>query len=389
MEGRRGLGGIYLRGGQWWVRYSCRGRKVRESAKSGNRADAVRLLKKRLGEIGRGRLVGPDPEKVTLKTLKTGLLDDYSINGRKSTERATSAIGHVVDYFGENCRALDVTADQINAYVKHRREKKAAAATIKNELAIFRRALNLAVRAELLPHRPAFPVIKVSNARQGFFEEPEFRTVLAHLSGEVGAVAEFMYLTGWRKGEVLSLQWRQVDFTAGVVRLEPGTTKNDEGRTFPFKAFPALEALLKARKTQTEAVEQDQGAIVPWVFHRDGKPVRDFRGVWDSACIKAGLAKHIKDAEGQVVKVTVTRIPHDFRRTAVRNLERAGVPRSVAMKLTGHKTEAVYRRYAIVSEADLSEGVGKLAKLHETMPAKPSKVTPFPATGTEGAQNRG
>ena len=55
------------------------------------------------------------------------------------------------------------------------------------------------------------------------------------------------------------------------------------------------------------------------------------------------------------------RIPHDFRRTAVRNLERAGVPRSVAMKLTGHKTEAVYRRYAIVCEADLTEGLKKLA----------------------------
>jgi len=57
------------------------------------------------------------------------------------------------------------------------------------------------------------------------------------------------------------------------------------------------------------------------------------------------------------------RIPHDFRRTAVRNLERAGVSRSVAMKLTGHKTEAVYRRYAIVSEADLHEAVSKLARL--------------------------
>jgi hypothetical protein len=63
-----------------------------------------------------------------------------------------------------------------------------------------------------------------------------------------------------------------------------------------------------------------------------------------------------------------TRIMHDFRRTAVRNLERAGVPRSVAMKLTGHKTESVYRRYAIVNEADLREGVTKLAKLHESQP---------------------
>jgi integrase len=57
-------------------------------------------------------------------------------------------------------------------------------------------------------------------------------------------------------------------------------------------------------------------------------------------------------------------IPHDLRRTAVRNLERAGVSRSAAMKLTGHKTEAVYRRYAIVAESDLREGAAKLAALH-------------------------
>jgi integrase len=56
-------------------------------------------------------------------------------------------------------------------------------------------------------------------------------------------------------------------------------------------------------------------------------------------------------------------IPHDFRRTAVRNLERAGVSRSVAMQLTGHKTEAVYRRYAIVSEGDLGAGLEKLGLL--------------------------
>lgn len=98
------------------------------------------------------------------------------------------------------------------------------------------------------------------------------------------------------------------------------------------------------------------------MFHRNGEPIRSLRGSWNKACREAGL-------EGRLV--------HDLRRTAVRNLERAGVPRSVAMKLTGHKTESVYRRYAIVSEADLSEGVKKLSALLKTDLSEPRKVVPY------------
>jgi len=95
--------------------------------------------------------------------------------------------------------------------------------------------------------------------------------------------------------------------------------------------------------------EQATGRVIPWLFHRDGERIKSFRRAWLTACRKAGVPG---------------RIPHDFRRTAVRNLERAGVPRSTAMKMVGHKTESVYRRYAIVVEADLREGVERLARLH-------------------------
>lgn len=97
-------------------------------------------------------------------------------------------------------------------------------------------------------------------------------------------------------------------------------------------------------------VRSSSGAdrLIPSVFHRDGAPIKSFQAAWVEACKRAG-------APGLLV--------HDLRRTGVRNLERAGVSRSVAMKLTGHKTESVYRRYAIVSERDLAEGVQKLAAL--------------------------
>jgi integrase len=172
----------------------------------------------------------------------------------------------------------------------------------------------------------------------------------------------FAYLTGWRKGEVQGLTWRQVDLRAGVVRLEPGTTKNGEGRSFPFSDFPQLSELLHQQRESTSRFERATGRIVPRVFHRQGLPVRSFRKAWANACAAAGVPG---------------RLFHDLRRTAVRNLERAGVPRSWAMKLTGHKTESVYRRYAIVSEADLSAGVGKVAALlarTDTIPTQSART---------------
>ena len=96
----------------------------------------------------------------------------------------------------------------------------------------------------------------------------------------------------------------------------------------------------------TKAVEQDHDILCPWVFHRQGKPVKDFRNVWQLATREAGCPE---------------RIPHDFRRTAVRNLVRAGVPENVAMMLTGHKTRSVFDRYDIVDENDLRDAVQRLA----------------------------
>jgi integrase len=151
------------------------------------------------------------------------------------------------------------------------------------------------------------------------------------------------------------------------LRLEPGETKNRDGRNFPLT--PELREVVERQIEQTRAFELATGQIVPWLFHRNGRPIRDFRGAWAVASKAAGVPG---------------RLVHDFRRTAVRNLERAGVPRSAAMKMTGHKTEAVYRRYAIVDEAMLQESAAKLSALHQQqaeMSRKPRKVVALKAEG--------
>lgn len=356
----------------WYIALRFRGRTIRESSHSHNRADAVRLLRRRLGEIGQGRYI-PDVEKTTYADLEQMFINDYIVNSRKSLKRARIAAKRLRAFFG-GMRAVEITADRIDEYKRVRLESNIARrpgatrhpkpATVNNELAALKRMFTLGIRAEKVARRPYIQVLEARNTRTGFFEEPEFRAVRDQLHEDVKPLVEFAYLTGWRIGEILPLQWKQVDFRAGTIRLEPGTTKNDEGRVFPFKALPALDALLRRQRERTEAVSRARDEVVPWVFHRDGTPIKTFRTAWRRACSAAGLAG---------------RIPHDFRRTAVRNLERAGVPRSVAMKLTGHKTESIYRRYAIVSEADLSGGVGKLAVLHERDAHSTRTIVPLTA----------
>jgi integrase len=159
------------------------------------------------------------------------------------------------------------------------------------------------------------------------------------------------YATGWRTAsELLTRQWKHVDFEGGWLRLDPGESKTGAARMFPLT--PDLREVLTAQRERVNAIEKATNTIIPHVFiHDDGTPIRDFRHAWASACKLAGVAG---------------RLVHDMRRTAVRNLERAGVSRSAAMQMTGHKTEAVYRRYAIVSEGDLRAAGAKLATLHDS-----------------------
>ncbi len=211
--------------------------------------------------------------------------------------------------------------------------------------------------------RPHIALLQEHNARKGFLEPDVFRAVVAALPDELKPLVESTYLTGWRlRSELLTRQWKHVDFKGGWLRLEPGETKNGEGRQFPL--IPGLRSVLEAQKEKADALARETGQIIPWLFFRgNGEPIKDLYGAWDRACRIAGIAGLV---------------PHDLRRSAVRNLERAGVPRATAMKLVGHKTEAIYRRYAIVVESDLLAGGEKLAGLHQIQGLAQRTIVPFP-----------
>jgi len=348
----------------WWIQYFVRGRRYRESTNSTKEADAIRLLKQRIKEEQPGRPIGAQVEKTTVTDLAEMLLDDYRANGRRSLDRLEFAIAHLKEFFGPERRATELTSDRMAAYQAYRQEQRhkgrtVANATINYELAMLRRAFRLAARAGKVAFRPEFQMLHVENARKGFFEAEQYRAVVEHLPDYLKPVAMTAYITGWRtKSELLSRQWRHVDLEAGWLRLDPGESKTAKGRMFPLT--PDLRTLLEGQRERVSDLERATGLIVPWIFiHPDGTRIRNFRYAWAKACRAAGVPG---------------RLVHDFRRTAVRNLERAGVPRSSAMKITGHKTETVYRRFAIVDEGMMREAAEKLSALHQA--GTGSKLSP-------------
>ncbi len=329
----------------YWAKYYVNGRAVRESLQTEHYEEAKRKLKQKEGAAASGAPLMLRADRILVKELLDTLRTEYQANGRRSLDRLDVCLGHLRPAFDAR-RALAVTAADVLAYVAARQGAGASNASINRELAALKRAYNLALAGDRLPRRPRITLLREATPRQGFFERPQFEAVRRHLPANLRGLVTVAYLTGWRlASELLPLTWAGVDFAAGTLRLEPGTTKSREGRTFIMT--PELRAVLEAQRAETEHWQRARGRIIPWVFHRRGKPIRDFRRAWQLACAAAGVPG---------------RIPHDFRRTAVRNLERAGVPRSAAMAMVGHKTEAIYRRYAIVDEAMLREAAEKLAR---------------------------
>ena len=211
---------------------------------------------------------------------------------------------------------------------------------------------------------PAFPAkLKENPPRKGFFEHAEFLALRARLPTAYQDVLDFAYYTGWRRSEILGLVWGEVDLQAGEIRLPPERSKSDAPRLLPLSA--PLRAAINRR-------HELRRLDTPLVFHLKGKPIGDWRKRWDRACREAGCP-------GKSL--------HDCRRTAARNLRRAGVPEDVAMKLTGHATRDVFRRYNILTDADIRAGSERLAAYVANLPTERT-VVPLRAAGSaEHGQN--
>jgi integrase len=338
----RGMGRVFKRTNSehWWIAYCHRGREVRETSRSSDRRVAERLLRRRLQELGADRLglrqfAGPAQERLTLDDLSQDYLRDYEVNRRPSKFAAEARVTHLKAFFAET-RAVDITTEAIRRYMAHRQGEKAAAGTINRELTSLGRMFRLACRAGRLNTVPHIPKLAEPPPRAGFFEHGEYLAIREHLPTDYQDVLDFGYHSGWRRGEILRLEWRDVDRARKVIRLRHELSKTREGR------------LLVLAGPLAEVIERRwHGRVLgcPFVFHVRGQRIVDWRKTWVRACTAAKLPG---------------KLFHDLRRTVVRNLVRAGVPERVAMGITGHRTRSVFDRYDITSEADVREGLATL-----------------------------
>lgn len=363
---KRNPRGVYERipgSGVYWIRWhDGEGRRHRE--KAGTKSAAITLYRKR---------------------------KQHSLEGRKLPELHRRAVGFgelakaTLDYCRQHHRRPSVDAGRMARLLDWWRDLPADAltpaeietrlarpdwsdATANRYRALVSLSYRLGMRSGQVSTNPARLVVarRESNPRAGFLDGAQYAQLAA--ASDSLWLRTFIALAfsfGWRAGELMGLRVRQVDLAERTIRLEPGSTKNGEGRTVKLtsECFELVSACTSGKKPGD-----------PLLTHEDGRPVLGYRWAWENACVRAGLGEYCCAtcktpgrpcaACKRVRRRTSYRyeglLVHDLRRSAVRILVRAGVPERVAMAISGHKTRAIFDRYHIVNEADLADAARRL-----------------------------
>ena len=381
-----------LRRKNWFIQYYRNGRRIREGTGSDDYDAAKKLLRQRLHEIDQGQYVERRGKPARVKDLYELLETHNFVNKRGRKRELPGRWKHLEPVFGARL-ATEITTDDVMRYVRDRQEKEHAAnATINRELSVLKRMFRLGYQSTppKVLRVPYIPMLKENNVRSGFVEDEDFaRLVFVADTGEpwLRLFLELGYSYGWREGELLGLRVRQVNLVSRTIRLDPGTTKNREGREVAMtsKVFELLRAAC-ARKSGEDYVLTRRGSR---------SPIKDFRGSWRSLCIRAELGSVVCRKCGRAAErgkrcecgSRARRkyrglIPHDLRRSAAKAARAAGVPESLVMSMGGWKTAAMFRRYAIVSSADQRAAVEMLERARlereqlalETGQAHPSTI---------------
>jgi integrase len=368
----KGNGGLYRQSKSpfWWMTYSLRGQKFRESTKvvavdgPGSEAaerEAYKVLRKRLREVGADLIgarefIAPKNEKITVNQILDDLVDDYKVRDKLTAQ----VLSHLKPLRAElgNHPAVKLVDSDLKRYIQTLRERGKKKATINRSTQLLGQAYRLAGKTVGTGPR----IVKLSeadNVRRGFLDPEDFEQFVIFLPDDIQDFVRWGFVTGWRKSTISRLEWTMFDMRARMMDV-PGTiTKNGEPLKIALRG--ALAEIIDRRwATRTYKRKDGTTAISNLVFYRErGLPVADFDKAWKKATEAAGLGKILF---------------HDLRRSAVRNLRREGIDETVAMKWTGHRTQSIFKRYNIVDERDLENAVDRLNAYLESRKTEVAKV---------------
>ncbi len=376
----RGDGRIFLRGEKFWVAFYVDGREQRESARTTDEEKARKYLRAKLKEVHAHELDTAKPfitqrdRRRSIGDLLDALKADFEIRGIASKQNLSN-INRARTDFGMT-RATTLRAEDVDGYIEERLAAGSAPASINRVTQLLHQAYNLAD----LPAPRIRRLSEKGNERRGFFVELEIRAVIAGLPEYLRDFALFGYLTGMRRGEIASLEWADVE--GDILGLRAENAKTGEGRTVPI--IGELAELIDRRRAARQVKFNGTVMLANLIFHRGGTSIREFRKSWASACCAAGVGKMVcaqcsgdVDDKRRCAKCSQTwrredlryvgRVFHDLRRSAVRDLIRAGCSTHVAMSISGHKTDSMLRRYDIIDTRDQREALLRRAEYLKTV----------------------
>lgn len=329
----------------WWVKYYANGKAIRESTGTEKETEARRFVKDREGKAATGQPLLPRLNRILYEEAAADLRTYYQTTGARNMREAEKRLKHLDRYFS-NRRLSAIGPADVDRYTASRKAEGAANGTVNRELTVLGRMLKLACENRKLLQLPLLRKLKEAAPRAGFFERSQFEAVKRHLRPDLQVAVSIAYAFGWRmQSEVLTLTRKQVNLPACTLRLEPGTTKNDEGRLVYLT--PELVQLLQAQEERIQILEMRTGRRVPYLFpnlsgRHQGQRINDFRKAWALTCLEAtldleeaeGPAREIRKAELEQAAAKgekpglLKMLRHDFRRTTVRNMVNRGGARA-------------------------------------------------------------
>jgi integrase len=361
-----GDGSVVLNNGVLYLQYYVRGKRLREPAfmldRHGNKVrcatkeDAAKVLRARVkekhaDEIGALPFVTPATRKIEIKELCSALRADFELRGKFSAQNK-SHLARVEKDFGDKL-AMSISPAQIDTYISSRLAAKDGEpgdrpATVNRTLQMLGQCFTLAVRNGTLNRQPYIRHLsEADNVRTDCFEPKQLEIVIANLPADLRDFVRFSSICGMRRGELSRLRWDMLRDNA--LHIPGSICKNAKGRVLGLSG--ELLAIVERQKQRRQVDQADKTfAISPFIFHRDGEVgmVGEFRKAWATATKKA--------------KVSGYRF-HGLRRFAAVAMRDAGIHQVTAMALTGHKTAAMWSRYAISNENDQRRALEKIDAL--------------------------